>query len=325
MNWLFFLHLSGIALPHLTILPPDLATSLVCDFMQAFFHIGASFQTPELFGFHPIKDMENSIKNAAVGLIDASIGDDQMDSFRRVLSLSGSGDNAMSWDTFWTVVNKAVQIVKPFGFALITTYFLVYMFDAASKEQLTFESIVKVLIQLVIVIGVIANMEKIVNAILSFSESIFVKVSANKSGDMTTSVDAESVVDNMIAGGSVWSAWPSAFFVWIIHQLAVIALDFAAIARMIELGWRIALMPIGVANCFEGGVSSPAIKYVKSLFAVALSGAVLYIIGLTGFSIVGSFLSEANNFAGLLLAQSALLGTAGAAIMASNKVKDITA
>lgn len=320
MNWLFFLHLSGITLPHLTILPPDLATSLVCDFMQAFFHIGASFQTSEL-----MMPWDKKFKKAAIWLIDESIGDSQMDSFRRVLSLSGSGDNAMSWGTFWTVINKAVQIVKPFGFALVTTYFLVYMFDAASKEQLTFESIVKVLIQLVIVIGVIANMEKIVNAILSFSESIFVKVSANKSGDTTTSLDAESVVDGMMSGGGAFSAMMSGFFVWAVHQLAVMALDFAAITRMIELGWRIALMPVGVANCFEGGVSSPAIKYVKSLFAVALSGAVLYVIGLTGFSIVGSFLSEANNFTGLLLSQAALLGTAGAAIMASNKVKDITA
>jgi hypothetical protein len=319
MNWLFFLHLSGIDLPHLTILPPDLMTSLVCDFMQAFFHIGTSFQMPELWG------IKSSLKKGAINLIDKSIGDDQMDSFRRVLSLSGSGDKAISWGTFWKVVNSAVGIVKPFGFALVTTYFLVYMFDAAAKEQLTFESIVKVLIQLVIVIGVIANMERIVNAILSFSESIFVKVSSNKIGKASTSIKPEDVVDGMLSGGGEFAAFMSALMVWIIHQLAVIALDFAAIIRMIELGWRIAMMPVGVANCFEGGTSSPAVKYVKSLFAVALSGAVLYVIGLTGFSVVGTFLSEANDFSGLLLAQSALLGTAGAAIMASNKVKDITA
>lgn len=320
MNWLFFLHLSGIALPHLTILPPDLMTSLVYDFMQAFFHIGTSFQMPELL-WH----IEKDAKKGAIHLIDKSIGDDQMDSFRRVLSLSGSGDKAISWGTFWKVVNSAVGIVKPFGFALVTTYFLVYMFDAAAKEQLTFESIVKVLIQLVIVIGVIANMERIVNAILSFSESIFVKVSSNKIGKASTSVKPDDIVDGMMSGGGAIAALMSALMVWIIHQLAVIALDFAAIIRMIELGWRIVMMPVGVANCFEGGTSSPAVKYVKSLFAVALSGTVLYVIGLTGFSVVGTFLSEANDFSGLLLAQSALLGTAGAAIMASNKVKDITA
>lgn len=316
MNLLFFLQ--ALPLPHLALLPPDLLLNL-------FAGVGA-------LPFPTLDWITKGLKGSATHLIDASIGDDQMQSFKKILSLKGTDGSAVSWDTFWDIVNKGVTVVKPFGYALVTTYFLLYLFDAASKEQLTFESVVKVLIQLIIVVGILANLEKVINVILSFAESIYHYISSGSTmsdGKGTNgAVDADDVVDGMFDGkndlGTALSTLLTAILVWIIHQLAVIALDFAAIVRMIELGWRIVFTPVGIANCFEGGASSPAVKYAKGVLAVALSGAVLYVIGLVGFSVVGSILSSDHTKTGLILADAALLGTAGAAIGASNKVKEIT-
>ena len=77
----------------------------------------------------------------------------------------------------------------------------------------------------------------------------------------------KEIVDGWLENDSGASILIQSVLIWLIHQIAIIAIDFAAISRLLELGWRIALAPIGVANCFEGGASSPAIKYLKGILA----------------------------------------------------------
>ena len=259
----------------------------------------------------------------AKGILNQVYGDGQMESLERVLSLSGSGSNAISFSVLWSIVNKAVEAIKPFGIALIITYFLMYMYEAAAKEQITVDSLIKVLIQLVIVSALVSNLAEVINAILSFGDSIYNAIAFGVDGTDPTKVDVGKMVDDWLAQGEDTGATIliQSVLVWIVHQIAVIAIDFAAISRMIELGWRIAFAPVGIANCFEGGASSPAIKYLKGIAAVALSGAAIWITAAAGFAVSASMLSDQHG--SLLLSQAALLATAGACIGIGNKIKEV--
>lgn len=261
--------------------------------------------------------------NMAKGILNGVYGDKQMESLERVLSLSGSGSDAISFSVLWAIVNKAVEAIKPFGIALIITYFLMHMYDAAAKEQITVDSLIKVLIQLVIVSALISNLTEVINAILSFGDSIYNAVAFGVDGTDPAKVDVGKMVDDWLAEGEDTGATIliQSVLVWLIHQIAIVAIDFAAISRMIELGWRIAFTPVGVANCFEGGASSPAIKYLKGIAAVALSGAAIWITAAAGFAVSASMLSDQHG--SLLLSQAALLATAGACIGIGNKIKEV--
>lgn len=227
---------------------------------------------------------------------------------------------------YWDIINKTVSVAgKPFGIALLTTFFLMYVFDAAAKEQITVDTVIKMMIQLIVAIAILSNFDAVINSILSIGESIFglLREQLSASQKMTPTHTGEEIMTTLENNGNTTgSLYFQILFCWLIYHIGMIAMFFAALARLIELGWRIAFAPIGLANCFEGGTNSPAIRYLKSLFAVAISGAVLFLIFQIG-TMVSQILFVQISGAGMWAGVAALLATAGAAIGASNKVKEI--
>ena len=274
-----------------------------------------------VLSFSLFDKVNNWFAHWADPFLEACYGDDQMESINKVLTMSGTFANSM-----WSVVNGLIAIVKPFGIALIVTYFLMFMFDAAAKEQITVDSLVKVLIQLVLVVTLISHLEEIISAVLSVAEGIFQSVSGQDPEAPALTMTGAEMVEQWYAEGEDMGVtiFIQSVLVWLIHQIAVIAVDFAAISRMLELGWRVAFAPIGVANCFEGGAASPAIKYLKGIFATGLAGAAIYVVCIVGFNLSYGFLSDGDfGFGTLLMAQAAMLATAGAAIGISAKIKEV--
>ena len=78
--------------------------------------------------------------DAAANLLDGAIGNDELSKLRDLLTFTGSN---YQFTQFWDIVNELLEIVTPFGFAMITTWFLIHMFDAASKDQISIDSIIK--------------------------------------------------------------------------------------------------------------------------------------------------------------------------------------
>ena len=288
--------------------------------------------------FTPI---ENYFRGKCVGMLDDIYGIQTLNNVTNLLSLK---DNGFDMSTYWDIINKTVNAAgKPFGIALLTTFFLMYVFDAAAKEQITVDTVIKMMIQLIASIAILSNFDAVINSILSVGESIFgllrenivlspqgrvsgvsssiaATVSSPEKINASTGEEIMTALENN--GNTTGSLYFQIVFCWLIYHIGMIAMYFAALARLIELGWRIAFAPIGLANCFEGGTNSPAIRYLKSLFAVAISGAVLFLIFQIG-TMVSQILFVQISGAGMWAGVAALLATAGAAIGASNKVKEI--
>lgn len=267
------------------------------------------------------------VTKLAYPLVDNSIGVDQLSEFQEILSIDGK------YAGLWSVVNSAINIVVPFGLALITTYFLMYLFEAASKDQITADSLIKVLIQLIIVVALVTNLAEVINAMLSLGESIFKLISnaivgTGESGTKAAALTGKDIVDKWAEEGedAAGTILFQSILLWVIHQIAKIAVYFAIFSRMIELGWRIIFAPVGIANSFEGGANSAGIRYLKGIAAVAISGAAIFVVCAVGFSVSATMLDPtafANNQTSIFAAMGAQLATAGAAIGVGNKVKEI--
>ena len=270
--------------------------------------------------FTPI---HNYFRGVCVGMLDDVYGAQTQTAVTDLLSLKNNG---FDMSTYWDIINKTVSVAgKPFGIALLTTFFLMYVFDAAAKEQITVDTVIKMMIQLIASIAILSNFDAVINSILSVGESIFglLRQQLSASQKMTPTHTGEEIMTTLENNGNTTgSLYFQILFCWFIYHIGKIAMFFAAVARLIELGWRIAFAPIGLANCFEGGTNSPAIRYLKSLFAVAISGAVLFLIFQIG-TMVSQILFVQIDGAGMWAGVAALLATAGAAIGASNKVKEI--
>lgn len=272
----------------------------------------------------PFSGFEDSVWGSAANIIDKCFGEDQMDSVSKLLFLGG---DTYSGGSYWDMVNGLLNIVKPFGYAFITTFFIIYMLDIASKDQLSVDSIIKTMIQLVVVVGVSGNIDKVINALLTIGESILNKFDKGSlygaSSDGATFSGEIAVQQAKDNGEGCFSFSLMAGCCWFIHQIAIMAVDAAAISRAIEVGWRCAFAPIGIANSFEGGASSAGVRYLKALAASILAGAALWAICAIGFALSAGFLVSTESMAKLLVAQAGILATAGAAIGASAKIKDI--
>lgn len=274
-------------------------------------------------------------------LIKAALGSSNLDSIYKLLSFSQGVD---IFGNYWNAINTAFNVIKPFGIALITTYFILHMYDIATKDQLTIDSLIKSMIGLVLAIGIFGNMYTIVNTTISVGDTMLSKLQTELTGTGSfdgdwklndksiTEMEGDEIFKEL--NGNAWGVFTGsadtgvglmlqALVIWLIHQIAVIAIDLAAISRIIEIGWRTILSPIGCANAFDGGANAPAIKYLKTLAGVILSGPAMYIIAVIGYNIAYGIFAYNKEGIGMFASAAAVLATAGASIGIGNKVKEV--
>lgn len=72
---------------------------------------------------------------------------------------------------FWGAIQSAYSFIQVIGFALIATFFLKALLTESAKENLTIETLGKMMIGLVLALAVITHIPEITNAFLKISES----------------------------------------------------------------------------------------------------------------------------------------------------------
>lgn len=222
---------------------------------------------------------------------------------------------------FWGAIQSAYSFIQVIGFALIATFFLKALLTESAKENLTIETLGKMMIGLVLALAVITHIPEITNA--------FLKISENAAGailsDETLTRDGESAITTAVEAWKKETPNPIAFFqallFYVLHQICIIAFDFAIISRALDIGWRVAVAPISCADMFEGA-NSPGVKHLKSIFGSALVALIMAIIAKAGALLVGGFLQDTTN-GSFWMAVACQAAIAGAAIGANQKAKEI--
>ncbi len=280
----------------------------------------------------------NSILEAPVEtMLKNAIGQEQLDSIIKFLHLaSTSAAGEPDYASFYSIINGIFDIMKPLGFALIATYFVVHMIDSLSKDAVTLEGFIKSLISLVLIISVAANSAEIMNAVFTLGETMLdMAKAAGNVGVKNPSINdiikqtANSLVQTYGVGSLLIAG-----AIYLVHQFVVIGIDVAAFSRLIDIGWRAACMPVGLANSFEGGVNSSGVRYFKAFVSAIVAGAVMYIVCLIGFTLCASILQTSQNAlvgnytmkgSMTLICESIAIefATMGAAMSAPQKTKEL--
>ena len=213
--------------------------------------------------------------------------DDMLTSITDVSKFDGA-INILSVSQFSEAFNVSEQLVKSFstgvqgittaiGVALTVTYFIISLMSLASRDNTTLEHYIKEFVKLVIAVTVVAESWPIMLNLLQIGNSA---VNATK----TISVSGDTaIIQKVIIGMKIGAQYSglagvmSSFLPWIISQIAVLACYVAVFMRAVDLAWRAALFPIGVANMFDGGPNSPGLKYAKSFLGAVLAGCVIVI------------------------------------------------
>lgn len=195
-------------------------------------------------------------------------------------------------DVFYEVVNGMYEMLFPLGVAMVGTYFLLNFISTSSKESVTVESFIKSLISLVSVMAILNNMTALINKFLSLGDTLVTKIQ----GLFTTSTSYNSAdvavamcdkvfgpfIKNklfaLITSNHGFQFFIFALVMWILHWVVMIGVYVAAASRLLDIGWRMAAMPIGIADVFEGGMHSNGVRYFKSFVAAVLSGGLMLLI-----------------------------------------------
>ena len=267
-------------------------------------------------------------------LIDQSIGTEQLESVINMLHLVSSQNSLIDTGNYWAVINSVFSVMRPLGYALITTFFLVSIISLVSRESLTLEGFVKLVIQLIVVITIAGNAELLMNGIFSMGETALNSVSSAVNTSFGVRGDKDSMVYQIVndlaydeTSGTYSRVLPAiliSFIVYLAHQIVIIGIDVAAFSRLLDIGWRAALMPVGIANSFEGGINSAGMRYIKAFAASVFSGVLMLIIASIGFTVAaGVLMGDAGGVTITFEALAVQLATVGACIGAPNKAKEL--
>lgn len=282
------------------------------------------FLVPIFMSFDIGEMVDNLFTNLATGVLKSTFNNDSLETATSLVTLSNT-----VYDSLFELAGTVFTALKPLGFALITTFFLIHIYDMASREQITVESLSKVLITLIIAVGLIGNLSSVISAILQTGDSVIKTITTATSGSISES-DIDAIVTKLKDEDGVlgFTMLISAGMVWLLHLIAIVMIYMGSISRALDVAWRCALAPIAAANVFEGGANSTAVKYLKSLAGAVLAGAAMLIIMQAGFTLSLSFFAakDSASYSGmtrLIMSCAAMLSTGIAAMGASSKVKEV--
>ncbi|SDW50309.1 hypothetical protein SAMN05216391_10977 [Lachnospiraceae bacterium KHCPX20] len=256
-----------------------------------------------------------------LGLIIAAFGDDPYEAPLQLLSLQdGNLNEVLNSNEIQTMYNA----IKGIGAGLVVTFFIIHMIHVMSEANVTFETMIKAMMSLVIIATISSNGAQIAGSILSLGESAYRQMDANYTDESVTLIRKQDAtvmaagMSNEMGLGAVGVA----LFIWLAQKLAGLGLIIAAGSRLIDLGWHAVMLPIGIANSFEGGANSGGMRFIKEFVSSALSVVMTYVIIVVGRALVVYAVSNSqadSKMAFLIIGLQ--LALVGAAIAAPVKMK----
>ncbi|MDF2522745.1 MAG: hypothetical protein K0R31_386 [Clostridiales bacterium] len=243
-----------------------------------------------------------------------------------ILNQDGTGTGTIYQSLWNTVQTLTTQTIMPVGVALVTTYFIMALIDMASKDNTTLEHYIKEFIKLIIAVTIVTKSWPIILYLLKISEFLLKDI-GTRIGDFPLDATVDEVLNDNSSFGGYVALWFTSLLPWLVKKISVLALYVCVFMRVLDVTWRAALFPIGAANLFEGGISSPGVKYIKSFFGALLAGAMIMLILAISPPLLNSAYEmaggQANVAAGMLAIAGAELAIVGAVFGASSKVKEV--
>ena len=200
----------------------------------------------------------------------------------------------------------------PIALGIMIIWFLVAFIEKAATENVTFESLFLSFTKLIVAKFLIENGLTIFSNLWSFGiSSINTLSNLGVAGDLSGSdgvldqatllkiwkeLTGENSLDDVPGLWKSLGAMFQLFVPWIATQAMKIVVSFICYSRVIEIVIRMMAAPIALSDFMTEGLHGAGWKYLKSFFAIALQGVLLYLIAIVFSKLMASVFTDATTF-----------------------------
>jgi len=200
------------------------------------------------------------------------------------------------------ICDKTKGVMIPIASVFVCIYFMIEVIDKSTSERFNAEVFIKMLMKLVFSVIIVSNASAWAIKIMNFGTDFALAVVGEFKAETVIKLK-ESFFDSGGIGNifNQLGLIVSLLLPFIAAFIIKIAVYFICYGRTIEMGVRSAFAPIGCADLMTGGANSNGVRYLKSLFAVALQGAVMIGVVFVSSNIISSELSAMKFGSGFLI------------------------
>lgn len=180
-----------------------------------------------------------------------------------------------------TVIGNIINVLAPIACSLLIIYFFQNLLDQASKDMFSFEKLVVSFIKLFVAFAVLIYLKDIMLMVTQMAQAFVSMIKSLLSIDGLNDGGAASLQEyndyfnHLTKIFHVLAALAKLMIPWLISFIAEIMGKFLIASTSIMLMVRMVFCPIAVAQLFEDGSRSSGMRYLKGLFADAISLSVM--------------------------------------------------
>lgn len=216
-------------------------------------------------------------------------------------------------NTIGGLISGIYNVFKNLGYMLLITYLLIGLMEDISFNQLYMEKMVKKVMFFCIGLALISKSMDLVYFIANIGSGLVNKISTVAIQNMpsydalcqevydkcTTAESAEGIKDKLLANIADFTNQVGyilqLFIPWLISKVAYIIVQFTCWSRFLEVLIMAIMSPLSFADISKGsGDRSNAMRAVKNVIALSLSGAMILLICIICNQIQGSLITAAD-------------------------------
>lgn len=256
----------------------------------SFYRMGNGRRCADYCGCHLLRHADSRVKEGCAIFEDTIRS--QLEGISATVNSMGQNSGLLSSLTDWnsTLAGYADSIstgvVMPVALTLLALFMILELYNATqriamngSNNAFTIQQIALVMLKIVVCRWAVVHTTEILNALFEVASTVTVGISGYVgSGEVNTTVDIENAIAALPGGiGNMPVALELMVVGWMLRIVNIVVNTIVA-ARFIELYVYNAMASLSIATLCYQELHGIAVNFLKSYLAVALQGAVLYLV-----------------------------------------------
>lgn len=217
-------------------------------------------------------------------MLDEAFGSGLFDGVIDILTMNPQTKFPTAWSIMTTVYDR---IMVPLGIGIMLIWFVCSFLEKTTHEDFTFEKWFLEFGKLVVCQYIIVHGLELLAVFMSLGMALFKQIQSLGVGSLTNPDNLSHTAWHIITGKD-WSenigvlqamGYLVIFLLpWLGSLIAQIIIKVIAYSRLFEIFLRGAMAPLAFSDFFGQGMQGSGFKFLKSFFAVAIQGIIIYVI-----------------------------------------------
>lgn len=219
--------------------------------------------------------------------------------FSKWIKLGSNADDGNIYATVWGLVKNVFDIFLIAGILLSLVYFVSYILDKVTHQEVTIESMARSILELALALLLISNAWNVSQAFMNLGDAIYDETASTfniENGNANTAFiddmykdltdDSDNFPVSILKSTYLKLLYGTKYMpISIGTTIASVAMVAAGITRGVTIIIYTIYFPLGIANIYGNGLHSPGMRYMKKYAAACISGAIMVAISVAGQAI----------------------------------------